>query len=274
MGLIKITVSFKILFLEFGLFIFLLLELTASFVLAQIPPDGLEFIVDPLLTLTIIIRMIVLVILGSFLIYKWLKSEKRFFTDFPFLMALSTFILVIAKAYDLYLYNFFGDSDFDLYFTVDPILIWYAKVRWLIMMINTIPMIALLLSIWMADYEKKYYYLILIVFISFWTIYFVIAPTFEYIKNIHLILLLPVIILSIVTYLFLYKYRRLPEIHSLIIAIAWIAYLISSLLRPLFYTIGEPPWGIIWVSEIMDLIIWSVMAMGFIIKPNYSKTAK
>lgn len=270
MVLKKLNRLYKFLIIKTFIIVYILSSINISFVFAQIPPSGLEFNVDPLLALTIIIREIVLLILGLFLFYKWIKSEKRFYTDLPFLMALTTFILVLAKAYDLYLFNLFGDYEFELYFTADPVLIWFAKARWLLMLANTVPMVGLLLSIWLADYDKNYLYLLLLVFISFWTIYIAIVPTFELIKNIHVFLLLPIIILSIMTYLFLYKHKRLPEVHSLIISIAWVAYLISSFLRTFFLTIGDPPWGIVWVSEIFDLIIWAVMTLGFIIKPRYS----
>lgn len=265
----KLNKLYLILIMCFTIAILNLFRFLSSFVLAQLPPGGMEFNVDPLLAISIIAREIVLVFLGFFLLNKWLKSEKHFFTDLPFLMALTTFILIVAKAYDLYLFNLFGGYDFEIYIAIDPILIWYAKIRWLLILANTVPMVGLLLSIWMADYDKKYLYLTLIIFISSWTIYIVVVPTFGLIKDIHVFLLLPIIILSIVTYLFLYKYKRLPEIHSLIISIAWIAYLISSILRPFLMTIGEPPWGLVWVSEIMDLIIWCIMTLGFVIKPQY-----
>lgn len=270
----KLNKLYLILIMVFIIAILNFISFLSSFVLAHLPPTGMEFNVDPLLTISIIAREIVLIFLGFFLLNKWLKSEKRFFTDLPFLMALTTFILIVAKAYDLYLYNLFGDYNFEIYIATDPVLIWYAKIRWLVILANTVPMVGLLLSIWMADYDKKYLYLTLIIFISSWTIYIVVVPTFGLIKDIHVFLLLPIILLSIITYLFLYKYKRLPEIHSLIISIAWIAYLISSILRPFLMTIGEPPWGLVWVSELMDLIIWCIMTLGFVIKPNYSKTAK
>jgi len=268
----KLNKLYLILIMVFLIAILNFISFLSSFVLAQLPPGGMEFNVDPLLTISIIAREIVLIFLGFFLLNKWLKSEKRFFTDLPFLMALTTFILIVAKAYDLYLYNLFGDYNFEIFIATDPILIWYAKIRWLLILANTVPMVGLLLSIWMADYDKKYLYLTLIIFISSWTIYIVVVPTFGLIKDIHVFLLLPIILLSIITYLFLYKYKRLPEIHSLIISIAWIAYLISSILRPFLMTIGEPPWGLVWVSELMDLIIWCIMTLGFVIKPNYLNT--
>lgn len=270
----KLNKLYLILIMVFLIAILNFISFLSSFVLAQLPPGGMEFNVDPLLTISIIAREIVLIFLGFFLLNKWVKAEKRFYSDLPFLMALTTFILIVAKAYDLYLYNLFGDYDFEIYIATDPILIWYAKIRWLVILANTVPMVGLLLSIWMADYDKKYLYLTLIIFISSWTIYIVVVPTFGLIKDIHVFLLLPIILLSIITYLFLYKYKRLPEIHSLLISIAWIAYLISSILRPFLMTIGEPPWGLVWVSELMDLIIWCIMTLGFVIKPNYSKTAK
>lgn len=268
----KLNKLYLILIIVFLIAILNFISFLSSFVLAQLPPGGMEFNIDPLLTISIIAREIVLIFLGFFLLKKWLKSEKRFFTDLPFLMALTTFILIVAKAYDLYLYNLFGAYNFEIYIATDPILIWYAKIRWLLILANTVPMVGLLLSIWMADYDKKYLYLTLIIFISSWTIYIVVVPTFGLIKDIHIFLLLPIILLSIITYLFLYKYKRLPEIHSLIISIAWIAYLVSSILRPFLMTIGEPPWGLVWVSELMDLIIWCIMTLGFVIKPNYLNT--
>lgn len=237
---------------------------------AQNPLDIFVLNIDSKLVIAIIVREIVLILLGSYLMLRWLKAEKRFFTDFPFLMAVTTFILFVAKLYDLYLFNYFGDLDLNAYFIDDPNILWLAKARWLLMLANVVPMISLLLSIWLADYDKKYLYAIISVYVGFWTIYFIVVPSFDLIRNVHYILLMPLIFLSILTYFFLYKNKRVPEIHSLILAIAWILYLISSIIRPtILISIGDPPWGMSWVGEILDIINWIIMTLGFVIKPKY-----
>ncbi len=50
------------------------------------------------------VKALVLFVLVSYLIIKWLHQEKRYMTDFPFLFSLGTFFYAGTKIYDMLIY--------------------------------------------------------------------------------------------------------------------------------------------------------------------------
>lgn len=217
----------------------------------------------------IILRSIILTLFGTFLLSKWLRAEKRFYSDFPFIMAITMFILVGAKIFDLFLYEYFSDLNFEKYTTEDPVLLWLPKTRWLLMTFNTLPLLYLMLIIWFNE-STKTRSAIFASFTIFWTVYIITVPVFSFLKNSIMFLILPIAILSAFTYFWVFQHKRMPKVHGLIAGISWIAYILSTFIRPILSEIGDPPWGLYWVAEVIDLIIWSAMGLAFIIKPHYS----
>ena len=220
------------------------------------------------LYLAIISRVAVLGLLSVYLLRRWYASEKRFFSDFPFLIGISMAILAAAKLYDLWIYDYLGTQNIEVMTEQDPVYLIIGKIRYLLIIGNILPLFTIMLLIWFRE-NTKVRISSVVIFVAFWIFYILLAPNYTYLKNALLYMLLPLCLLSVITYFFLYKNKRLPEIHSLIIGIAWIAYIFSSLVRPILMEMGSPPWGLTWIAEVIDLVIWAVMTIGYVVKPPY-----
>ncbi|MHA1674126.1 MAG: hypothetical protein ACTSYI_10920, partial [Promethearchaeota archaeon] len=60
-------------------------------------------------------------------------------------------------------------------------------------------------------------------------------------------------------------------INSLLIAIGQMLYLISQIIRPLWYQIGpDPVWGLTWVAEMVESIPFIINAIGYLIPAFYT----
>jgi hypothetical protein len=220
------------------------------------------------LYLAIVSRVVVLSIFSIYLFRRWWQSEKRFYSDFPFLISLTMGILAVAKLYDLWIYDYYDTLNLEVLTGTDPFYLFLGKIRYLLIIANTLPLFAIMVNIWFNERERIKFTLI-IAFTSFWGLYIFFAPNYTYLKNALVFMILPMAVLSVITYIFLYKHQRLPEIHSLVIGIAWIGYIISSIFRPALTELGTPPWGFTWLAELIDVVIWSVMSLGYLIKPPY-----
>ena len=74
-------------------------------------------------------------------------------------------------------------------------------------------------------------------------------------------------ILVSVTFLRIYKHKRLPQFNSLLIAISYIVYTISQIIRPFIMTLNVE---YTWISEIIETLTWLLMGLSFIIKPRFT----
>ncbi|MFX1346314.1 MAG: hypothetical protein ACFFAI_14470, partial [Promethearchaeota archaeon] len=77
--------------------------------------------------------------------------------------------------------------------------------------------------------------------------------------------------LLVITWMFYFSYhnKRLSQIHPLIVAIGFTAYLISNILRVLFQNvIGENALFIV-LTEIIDIIIGIVIFTGYVMRVKY-----
>lgn len=220
------------------------------------------------LYLAIVSRVVILSIFSVYLLRRWAQSEKRFYTDFPFLISLTMGILAVAKLYDLWIYDYYDTLNLEVLTGTDPYYLLLGKIRFLLIIANTLPLFMIMVNIWFND-KARIKYALIVAFTGFWTLYILLVPNYTYLKNVLVLMILPMALLSVVTYIFLYRNKRLPEIHSLIIGIAWIGYIMSSVIRPVLVEIGAPPWGYTWLAELIDVVIWSVMSLGYIIKPAY-----
>lgn len=225
------------------------------------------------LFLATISRVVILSIFSIYFMRRWLQSEKRFYSDFPFLIAVTMIMLAVAKTYDIWLYDYIGTLDLELFTGTDPYYMLLARIRFLLIIANTLPLFFITVNIWFNEKTKTKYTLV-ISFPAIWVIYILLVPNYTYLKNAIAFMILPLCIISVVTYLFLYKNQRLPEIHSLIIGLAWLGYIVSSLIRPFLIETGPAPWGYTWIAEFIDVVIWSVMCLGYIIKPPYYHATK
>ncbi|MHA1744808.1 MAG: hypothetical protein ACTSWW_02345, partial [Promethearchaeota archaeon] len=82
------------------------------------------------------------------------------------------------------------------------------------------------------------------------------------------------ILLSIVTFLIIHKNKRLPEINSLILAVGWILFVITQLIRPIWREIpSDSIWGMTWIGELLEMATMIIVGIGFL-KPAFYASKK
>ncbi|HMF32371.1 MAG TPA: hypothetical protein VKK79_13200 [Candidatus Lokiarchaeia archaeon] len=84
-------------------------------------------------------------------------------------------------------------------------------------------------------------------------------------------IVVPAAVLTVVTFLFVYRQRRLPGVYSLLVAIGWLAYIVTQAVRPTLMAIGPAPWGLVTVAELLDMAAWIVIFLGFVLKPPFAR---
>jgi hypothetical protein len=224
----------------------------------------MDFITEIILVMGI--RAFIVLGFSIMLLIQWLKSEKRSIRDFKFLFALQFFFLCCAKIFDIYLTYTMGS----LQVLSDPSNLPILKVRWTLMIANIIPVFSMLVFVWFYKNIKKQ--------ISFNAIFIVVsllliflAPSYVFLQGLLVFMLLPIVILSIITFFNLHKHRRLPQFNSLMMAVSQILYLIMQIVRPILVssTIGHEFNYII--TESIEIVIWILMGLCFIIKPRFTR---
>ncbi|MHA1847210.1 MAG: hypothetical protein ACTSXU_06155 [Promethearchaeota archaeon] len=215
----------------------------------------------------IIARIFILIINGAILLRIWLKSSKRYFTDFPFWFALTFFTLGISKLIDFYIGFVSNDMD------STNQLLFILKFRYFFFALTVGELIMVLLIIWFKN-KRSVQVSILSLYSILWFFIIIYSRDYESLTKSSSIILLPAIIFIIFTFLFIYRQKRLPKFHALYVAVGTIIYTISQILRPFMVRIGDTKWGLMWVCEIIDLAAWLIIFLGFIIKPNYYNVNK
>ena len=100
------------------------------------------------------------------------------------------------------------------------------------------------------------------------------AKTYTQLLFINILVAFPVILLSIITFAFIHHRRRLPEINSQILAIAWSFYAITQIIRPIWKNIGSYPWGLSWLGEIIELLALILIGIGFATPAFFNRTPR
>ncbi len=214
------------------------------------------------------IKTIVLFSLASFLMKKWFTPKLRYLTDFPFLNALGFYIFSLGKLLDIYLYYHFIDTP-NLATLNDPTALLLGKIRFILSPILVIlPYFILMLVIWLEN-KKKIQKILGIGWILLSLIAVLLAKGYTQFLIFNLIIALPVIVLSIVSFAIIHHQQKLPQINSLLITIGWGSYLLTQIVRPLWISLGSGSWGLTWVGEFLELISMSIIGIGFIRPASY-----
>nr|MDO8110755.1 hypothetical protein [Candidatus Sigynarchaeota archaeon] len=209
------------------------------------------------LLITLILRIIVSFACGGLLLRSWLRSKKRFFSDFPFVFSLMFFTLAVAKIIDAFIAAAFVPGDPSMAF-----LSW-IRLRYSVMAINTIEMLAIILIIWFRS-KRKASILIFSGYSLAWILVLLVASSYETISKTLSYLVVPVMIALIFTFVFTYRQKRLVnKFNSLVVAIGTIIYAASQFIRPSLTNMGSSAWGLTWLSELIDLIAWALIFWGF-----------
>ena len=220
-------------------------------------------------------RILILGIMSFFLFRKWLRQEAVYISDAYFLFGSFFGMLTWAKVYDI----FYNPAVISGAFETGFILL-LVKIRFFIIIANLMPILyigldAILVYVNMnmnKEMKKKQFnklrMRIILIFVLITISVIILAPTLDF-----LILVFPFI--TIATYvgiafmfLFMYKNKRLSQANGLIIGIAFICFIASSLIRTIL-TSTNLYYGTI--AEIIDIGVNLLMFIGFITKPKYAR---
>ncbi|MFX1389394.1 MAG: hypothetical protein ACFE9Z_04940 [Promethearchaeota archaeon] len=233
--------------------------------------EGMDLIV-----IILLVRIVILFASSMYMFYKWFTQEKIFLSDLPFLFALFFLLLTFGKMIDL-----FFDLTY-LYFLESLNLI-VIKIRYFIIIFTVLPLIYL--SITMILYyfslreksqklkeEKSRNKISLIIIIIVLVIESVAILLVSDTPSISILLpavVIPSLLVIVWLFAFAHRNKRLSQVNSLVLMIGFAAYLISQILRPLFQILLGETSGYLIVSEILDLIIFAIIFIGFYLDANY-----
>ena len=229
-----------------------------------------------LVVIIVLIRIFILFGSSMYMFYKWFKQEKQFLSDLPILFALFFLILTFGKTIDLFF-------DFTYLYFTDSLNLLLIKIRYFIIIFTVLPLIYLsitmiLFSLSLRDKfqklkdEKTRNKISLII-----TIIIVIVESFAVIivpDTLSISILLPAVVipsLLVIIWLFAFSYRnkRLSQVNSFVLMIGFAAYLLSQIIRPIIQRILGETTAYINVVEIIDLIIFVVIFIGFYLEANF-----
>jgi len=214
--------------------------------------------------IAITIRILILGFMSFFLYRKWLRQEAIYISDAYFLFATFFGIFTWAKVYDM-IYN---PAVISGLFETEFILL-LVKIRFFIIIANLMPILyigldAVLVYINMntnKDMKKKQFNMITMSVV-------VLAPTLGFLNLFSPLITIVSFVSIAFMFLFMYKNKRLSQANGLIIGIAFICFIASSLIRTIlistniYYSI---------IAEIIDIGVNLLMFTGFITKPKYAR---
>jgi len=220
---------------------------------------------EPNLATVVVMRIIMLAFFSIMLFTLWYKSFKRRYTDFKFLYFLTFAAQTAAKAFDLYIYGLVGSFDA---INTDPQYVILIKIRYLLMMGLIIPLFAMMIFIWFNE-KRKVQNILNSIFIITSTTLILVGPDYDFLVNLIAVIAFPLMILSIITYINLHRNQRLPQFNSLLMAVAFMFYMVAQILRPILTKAEFAGNDTLFFIELMEAGIWLLMGLSFVIRPKY-----
>jgi len=230
------------------------------------------------LVIIILIKIAIISSIGCFLLYKWYNQEEQYYSDIRFLFSVFFFILVFAKAIDIVInLVFFQVSSAEL--------LLLSKIRFLFVVINVLPMLFLSIEMILVYFSlmdrfkklrKKAYFkktqkIILISITLLVSIAILLAPTYSIIITIYPFISIISFLIIFWMFLFAYRTQRLSDINPLIVAIGFGLFLFTSIFRALGHNLIDPKFNSI-ISEILEIIVFTIIFIGLIRQANYYKS--
>ncbi|MHA2037634.1 MAG: hypothetical protein ACW972_01930 [Promethearchaeota archaeon] len=226
-------------------------------------------IIEGTLQIVLIIstRIVILTITTYYLYNKWFHQEAQYLSDIPFLLGLFFLILLFGKFIDLH-----WDLTFFLY--DGTTVLYYLKLRYLIIILEVAPLLYLGLEIIFFRLEEKFQKLkdkrymnklrieIMLCVIVIESISVFIVPNYTLLGRLLPIILIPSLIGIVYIFFLAYRLNRLSVVKPKILTVGFFLYLISNIFRPVMQNIiGDNPNYIILVESV-DLIIFIIIFLG------------
>ncbi len=213
-----------------------------------------------------------------YMLYKWFKQEKQFLSDLPILFAIFFLLLTFGKMLDLF---------FDLTYTyfIDSLNLLVIKIRFFIIIFTVLPLIYLSITmiLFRLSLNEKFQKLrdektrnktsliIAIIVLIIESIGVIIVSDTPSISILLPAVVIPSLLVIVWLFAFSYKNKRLSQVNSFVLMIGFTAYLISQIMRPVLQRIIGINTAYINLSEILDLVIFIVIFVGFYLEANYKK---
>lgn len=229
-----------------------------------------------IITGIIFMRVFIFLLMTYILFRQWIKQESIYTSDAYFLFGTTFIILIAGKLFDLF-YNFIHASgSFSEDFTFNLL-----KIRYLIIILNVIPLLYLglqvlitLVKVYIKDLSKQQFnrirLAIIIVFLSVISLLIIFTNERAKLYNLLPVIVSGTMIGIVVMFLFMYKNKHLSQAHGLIIGAGFILAILFSFVRIILLLTFDETLTIIY-SEIFDMIAYSIIFTGFILKPKYAK---
>lgn len=209
---------------------------------------------EPYLWIVEIFKVFVQVTIGGVLLFRWYRAERHYYTDMPFLFGMSLLFAAGGESIDAWhdyhnvipdLFIFRIRTTFVamtlLLYLIATILIWLSERMRLRYSLILLYLVGIQAAIWLPLTQQE---------IMFWILPFLFA----------------LIIAFIITFVLVWALKRLPDVHGLIMAVGAIIAMIGQGFKTTLATMG-----FMWVSEVIDLIGLTILALGLFIKPGYAK---
>jgi hypothetical protein len=223
--------------------------------------------------LIISIRIVVLSITTIYLLNKWFKQEAQYLSDIPFLLSIFFLILIFGKTIDLFWdLTFFTFNDFTVLF--------FLKIRFIIIVLEVAPLIYLGLEIIFFRLEEKFQKLknknlmnklrfrIIMLIISIELITIIMALNYNLLAVLLPIIVIPSLLGIVYIFYLAYRLNRLSVVKPKILTIGFFLYLISNILRPVFQRILGENANYIILAELVDIFVFLVIFLGLYRKAN------
>ncbi|MHA1311236.1 MAG: hypothetical protein ACTSQO_09930 [Candidatus Helarchaeota archaeon] len=215
---------------------------------------------DVFYILTAFFKILCYSIIGIYLLKQWIRLEKKYASDLPFLMGIAVLFLIPGTIIDIIVMTN----------SIGPCLLY--NFRYSLDLIGSQLIFGAILSVWMSGKVKLRYSIVISTSILF-TIIFLLMPTDILLLDItSAMITLPTLLSLIITFMFTYFTKRLTNVHGLLISIATLTVIAASIIRPfLKITAVSPimPYGLSWITNLILISGWLIMYYGLISKPGY-----
>ncbi len=231
-----------------------------------------------LVVIIVLVRILILLGSSTYMFYKWFKQEKQFLSDLPILFAIFFLLLAFGKMVDLFF-------DFTYSYFTETLNLLVIKIRFFIIIFTVLSLIYLsitmiLFSLSLRDKfqnlrdetsrNKTSLIIVIIVLVLESTAVIIVSDT----PSISILLpavVIPSLLVIVWLFAFSHKNQRLSQVNSFVLMIGFAAYLLSQILRPVFQRILGENTAYINLVEIIDLIIFGVIFLGFYMEAKYIK---
>ena len=210
-------------------------------------------------------NLIISAIGARILLKQWYNSERRFYTDLPFLLGI-LFIVVFCDIVD-------STAGFILNYPPNII----SSIITSTNMIFTLGvMLITILDIWFEEKKRNARLITIISFVVFLEIISICFLSTEFdtiISLLNISLVVPVVFLFGLTFIQCYRQKRLSNINPLWVGVGFLIGAVSFVLKTIMFLVFEPISYVfpayIFVCYFMDIVSYSVAIYGFTHKAPY-----